>query len=156
MDSSVFIPSTKCAENTAIAESSLISTEKVNKVLSAWPLLYRNTVGLPEWVQELFKNYLAWLHLHQNWFSQVVRENQTCTKSWLPFCVAFARFFPEGNWPFSGTGKPHINPPLFPPPGNRGQKVTRNGGPQIGACLILCEVVSVRGVLQEPDITCLN
>ena len=27
----------------------------------------------------------------------------------------------------------------FPPPGNWGQKVTRNGGPQFGACLILSE-----------------
>ena len=34
------------------------------------------------------------------------RENETCTKSWLPFCVAFALLFPKGNWPFSGTGKP--------------------------------------------------
>ena len=33
------------------------------------------------------------------------RENQTCTKSWLPLCVAFAPLFPKGNWPFFGTGK---------------------------------------------------
>ena len=29
--------------------------------------------------------------------------------------------------------------PLFPPPGNRAQKVTRHGGPQIGVFLILSE-----------------
>ena len=33
------------------------------------------------------------------------RENQTCTKLWLPFRVAFAPLFPKGNLPFSGTGK---------------------------------------------------
>ena len=33
------------------------------------------------------------------------RESQTCTKSWLPFRVAFAPFFLKGNLPFSGTGK---------------------------------------------------
>ena len=37
-----------------------------------------------------------------------VRENQLCTKSWSPFCVAFAPLFPKGNWPFSGTGKPPL------------------------------------------------
>ena len=42
----------------------------------------------------------------------LVRENQTCTKSWLPFCVAFAPLFPKGNWPFSSTGKPPSPPPL--------------------------------------------
>ena len=41
--------------------------------------------------------------------------------------------FPQGNWSFSGTRKP--------PPGNGGQKVTRNGGPQFGAWLILSEIV---------------
>ena len=30
--------------------------------------------------------------------------------------------------------------PLFPPPGNGGQNVTRNGRPQFGACLILSEL----------------
>ena len=30
-----------------------------------------------------------------------------CTKSWLPFCVAFAPpLFTKGNWPFPSTGKP--------------------------------------------------
>ena len=24
-------------------------------------------------------------------------ENQTCTKSWLPFCVAFTTLFPNGQ-----------------------------------------------------------
>ena len=32
-------------------------------------------------------------------------ENQTCTKLWLPFRVAFAPLFPKGILPFSGTGK---------------------------------------------------
>ena len=41
-----------------------------------------------------------------------LRGNQTCTKSWLPFRVAFAPLFPKGHWPFSGTGNP---PPLSPP-----------------------------------------
>ena len=26
-----------------------------------------------------------------------------------PFCVAFAPLFAEGNWPFSGTGKPPLS-----------------------------------------------
>ena len=30
--------------------------------------------------------------------------------------------------------------PRFPPQGNWGRKVTRNGGPQFGACLILSEL----------------
>ena len=34
------------------------------------------------------------------------RENQTCTKSQLPFCVALALFFLKGKWAFSGTRKP--------------------------------------------------
>ena len=37
--------------------------------------------------------------------SEVISENQTCTKLWLPFRVAFAPLFPKGNLPFSGTGK---------------------------------------------------
>ena len=72
------------------------------------------------------------------------RENQTCTKSWLPFCVAFAPLLPKENWPFSGTGKhplsvgsPSISTgsPVwihcFLLPGNRGQKWS--------TCLILHE-----------------
>ena len=38
-----------------------------------------------------------------------VRENQTCTKSWLPFCVPFAPLFPKWKWPFSGTGIPALS-----------------------------------------------
>ena len=41
--------------------------------------------------------------------------------------------FPRGALPFSGTGS------CFLPPGNGGQNMTRHGGPQIGACLILSE-----------------
>ena len=36
----------------------------------------------------------------------LIRENQTCTKLWLPFCVTSPPPpFPKGNLPFSGTGK---------------------------------------------------
>ena len=82
------------------------------------------------------------------------RENQTCTKLWLPFCVAFAPLFPKGNVPFSSTRNPpasqgrptistespeHESTVCPPPPGTRGQNVTKNGGPRISACLILAE-----------------
>ena len=59
----------------------------------------------------------------------VLRGNQTCTKLWLPFCVAFAYYFYRNS-----SMKLH-----FLPAGNRGKNVTRNGGPQIGACLILSD-----------------
>ena len=35
-----------------------------------------------------------------------LKENQTCTKSWLLFCVACTPLFPKGNLPFSSTGTP--------------------------------------------------
>ena len=69
------------------------------------------------------------------------------------FCVAFAPLFPE--WEFSlfkyrktpcFSGKSFycyrisIMNCLFPLPGNRGQNVTRDGGPQSGACLIGVEI----------------
>ena len=62
-----------------------------------------------------------------------IRENQTCTKSWLPFVSPSAPLFPKGNRPFSGTGvgSPSISTgsPVwihcFPPPGNWGQKKWR-------------------------------
>ena len=60
--------------------------------------------------------------------------------------------FLKGNFAFSGTGKSpsfsgiptsSTESPTrihcFPPPGNRGHNVKRNGGPQIGACLILSD-----------------
>ena len=43
--------------------------------------------------------------------SQIVKDNQTCTKCRIPFCVCRLRpppVFPKGIWPFAGTG----NPPL--------------------------------------------
>ena len=58
------------------------------------------------------------------------------------------RLRPKGNWPFFlvpenplSVGNPTISSvnPLFSLPGNRGQKVTQNGGPQFSACLILSE-----------------
>ena len=71
-------------------------------------------------------------------------KNETRTKSRLPCCATFAPPpFPKGNWPFSlistiSTGSP-VRTHCFPPPENRGQKLTRNRGPQFGACLILSE-----------------
>ena len=82
------------------------------------------------------------------------RENQTCTKLWLLFCVAFAplslggvALFPvQENLPFLWEVLLFLHDLLyestvFPPPGNWGQKVTRNGGPEFGACLILSELI---------------
>ena len=79
------------------------------------------------------------------------QENQTCTKSWLPFCVAFAALpprLPQGQLailrhrktpPLCGESydfyKISCMNPCFPPPRNGGQKATRNGGPQFGAFL---------------------
>ena len=34
-----------------------------------------------------------------------IRENQTCTRLWLPFRGAFAPLFLKGILPFSDTGK---------------------------------------------------
>ena len=67
------------------------------------------------------------------------RENQTCTKLWLPFCVTFAPFAPPpppGKWHFPPTGKPPCflwqvqvflqdllcESTIFPRPGSKGQK----------------------------------
>ena len=60
-------------------------------------------------------------HIHQRAFKVVVGDPfaqywcielpflyRTCTKSSLPFCVAFAPLFPQGNWPFPVPE----NPPL--------------------------------------------
>ena len=61
---------------------------------------------------------------------QIFKESQTCTKSWSPFCVAFAPLFPKpkGEWSFSGAGNPPLRiscmNPLFSPTGKLGQKVT--------------------------------
>ena len=82
----------------------------------------------------------------------VIRENQTYTESWLPFCVAFAPLFPRGIGPFPVPEKFQFpllwkallflqdllhESTVFPHQETTGQKLTRNGGPQIGACLIL-------------------
>ena len=55
-----------------------------------------------------------------------VREKQTYT-TLPPLC-------PKGNWPCSGT---RCMNPLFSLTRQQGAKVTRNGGPLNGACLIL-------------------
>ena len=64
-------------------------------------------------------------------------------------CRLRAPFSPRGIGPFPVPETPPPNcynfgriaymNPLFSPTGNRGQKVTRNGGPRCGACLILSE-----------------
>ena len=58
-----------------------------------------------------------------------------------PFRVCFGSV--SGCWVGSGRGafvrEKNITNLLFPPPGNRGQNVTRNGGPPFGARLILSE-----------------
>ena len=93
--------------------------------------------------------------------SLIVREHQTCTKSWLPFVSPRPPLFPKGNWPFSGTGK---TPPLsvgsptiftgspvwihcFLPPGNW----ERNGRPQFGAWLILSEIGTPENAAMRSD-----
>ena len=72
------------------------------------------------------------------------------------FCADFTPLFPKGNWPscryrkatpFCGKSynfyriswSPPVRIYCFPPPGNWGQKATRNGGPQFSVCLILAE-----------------
>ena len=66
--------------------------------------------------------HMLWIEYEENWDDWLVRdgfgcythfrENQPCTKSWLPFRFAFAPLFPKGSWPFSGTGKPPLPPPF--------------------------------------------
>ena len=75
------------------------------------------------------------------------RENQTCTKSRSPFCVAFAPFSPRGIGPF-----PVLENSPFPPPSvesliraNRPKPAIRNflNGPR-------CDSQKKRGSVREP------
>ena len=70
-----------------------------------------------------------------------IRDNQTCTKSWLPFRVAFAFLFPVSMGSHTISTESPVRIHCFPPPGIWGQKVTRNGGSQLGACLSLSDQI---------------
>ena len=83
----------------------------------------------------------------------VFSENQTCTKLWLPFRVALLAPFsrrgiclfpvPENalfQWEVILFLQNLLYESTVFPTGNLGQNVTRNGGPQVGACLILSDV----------------
>ena len=48
------------------------------------------------------------------------------------------------------TGSP-VRIHFFPPPGNWGQKVTRDGGPQFGECLILSEWLFAQKPVEAPN-----
>ena len=106
----------------------------------------------------------VWLSFNKGWDSGRIKH---APKRGYHFVSLSPPFSPSGSGPFplrcrktpSFSGNSYyfhriscMNP-LFPPPGNRGQNVTRNGGPQIGACLILAEgcrfCVTVRMPIQQ-------
>ena len=98
------------------------------------------------------KKLLSLLRLWELGGSKLLRESQTCIELWLPFYVAFAPLFRRGIALFRYRRPPCFSGKsyyfyrissmnfLFSPPENKGQNVTRNGGPQNGACLIPSEL----------------